>query len=38
MFDQEIRSLGFDLPQCKEPLPARQGTKSEKRKGIYHER
>ena len=38
MSDQEIRSLGFDLPQCKEPLQAHQGTKSAKRKGIYHER
>lgn len=38
MSDQEIRSLGFDLPQCMEPPQAHQGTKSAKRKGIYHER
>ena len=38
MSDQEIRSLGFDLPQCTEPPQAHQGTKSAKRKGIYHER
>jgi hypothetical protein len=38
MSNQDIRSLGFDLPQCKELLPAHQGTKSAKRKGIYHER
>ena len=38
MSNQEIRSLGFDLPQCKEPLYAHQGTKSAKRKGISHER
>ena len=38
MSDQEIRSLGFDLPQCTEPLQAHQGTKSAKRKGIYHAR
>ena len=38
MSDQEIRSLGFDLPQCKEPLQAHPGTKSAKRKEIYHER
>ena len=38
MADQEIRSLGFDLPQCTEPPQAHQGTKSAKRKGIYHAR
>jgi len=34
MSDQEIRSLGFDLPQCMEPPQAHQGTKSAKRRNL----
>ena len=38
MSDREIRSLGFDLPQCKETPHVHQGIKSVKKKGIHYER
>ena len=38
MSDQDILSLGFDLPQCREPPRAHQGIKSAKKKGIHYER
>ena len=38
MSDQEIRALGFDLPQCREPSQANQHKKFLKKKGISYER
>ena len=38
MSNQDILSLGFDLPQCREPPRAHQGIKSAKKKGIHYER
>ena len=38
MSDQDILSLGFDLPQCREPTRAHQGIKSAKKKVIHYER
>ena len=38
MSDQEIRALGFDLPQCREPSQANQHKKFLKKKGIRYER
>ena len=38
MSDQEIRSLGFDLPQCREPDVGMLTKKQKGRKNIFYER
>ena len=38
MSDQEIRSLGFDLPQCREPDVGTPTKKQKGRKNAFYER
>ena len=37
MFDQEIRSLGFDLPQCREQIQ-HETSEQKKKRGNHYER